>query len=312
MNEQEFNFIIEEGEGTFIEFKESFDAKSLAREIIAFSNTQGGRIFLGITDAGIIKGIKTTNQLKAQVQDVAHNCDPSLKVHLEKYKDVLIINVFEGKDKPYVCSYGFFIRVGAQSQKLTRDEIFEFAISEGKIKFDEQINAKFNFETDFDEKKLDQYLLLAGLARNMPVKDILINLNVAKFVDGILKFNNAGVLFFAKHPGNFFINSKVVCGLFRNNNKADILDKKVLDNGIISNIMEAEDYVTRHNDTEFVIKELRRKEIPQFPKDAYREAIVNAVMHCDYFQRSGDIMVEGIRVIAFGRKPVTKKHCEGI
>jgi ATP-dependent DNA helicase RecG len=292
MNKKELAFILKQGEGTYVEFKESLDPKSVAREIVAFANTQGGRIFLGITDLGIVKGTKITNELKAQIQDVAHNCDPSIKVHLDKYENILIINVTEGEDKPYICSQGFFVRVGAQSQKLSRDEIFDFAVSEGKIRWDEQINKEFNFEKDFDESKLDQYLKLAGLTKNIPVKEILINLRVAKYIENKFKFNNAGVLFFAKQPGKFYFSSKVVCAVFRNNEKVDILDRKIFDNGIIANISQAQSYVDIHNDTEFIIKELARKEIPQFPKDAYREAIVNAVMHRDYMTIPGDIMVE--------------------
>jgi ATP-dependent DNA helicase RecG len=295
MDTKEFEFILSQGEGTFVEFKESLDTKSLAREIVALANTQGGKIILGVSDDCKIKGFKVTNENKAQIQDIAHHCDPSIKVHLEKFDNVLIIHVAEGEDKPYGCSQGFFVRVGAQSQKLTRDEIFDFAVSEGKIRWDEQINKDFDFEKDFDESKLNQYLKLAGLTKNIPIKEILINLRVAQYVGTEFKFNNAGVLFFAKEPGKFFINSKVVCCLLQNNNKTYILDKKILDNGIISNIIDAQNYIDRHNDTEFIIKELARKEIPQFPKDAYREAIVNAVMHCDYFQRSGDIMVEVYR-----------------
>ncbi|MBU4501808.1 MAG: ATP-binding protein, partial [Nanoarchaeota archaeon] len=55
MNEKELNFILQEGEGLKIEFKESFD-KSLAKELVAFANSAGGRVFLGIGDTGEIKG----------------------------------------------------------------------------------------------------------------------------------------------------------------------------------------------------------------------------------------------------------------
>jgi len=51
------DFILQTGEGYKVEFKESFD-KSLAREMVAFANSEGGRIFLGVTDEGKIKGIK--------------------------------------------------------------------------------------------------------------------------------------------------------------------------------------------------------------------------------------------------------------
>lgn len=60
MNEKELNFVLQEGEGLKIEFKESFDAKSLAREITAFANSSGGKVFLGISDDNKIRGIRIT------------------------------------------------------------------------------------------------------------------------------------------------------------------------------------------------------------------------------------------------------------
>ena len=55
MNKEGFEFILQEGEGLKIEFKESFDAKGLSREIVAFANSEGGRIFLGKVRKGKTK-----------------------------------------------------------------------------------------------------------------------------------------------------------------------------------------------------------------------------------------------------------------
>jgi len=57
----------------------------------------------------------------------------------EESENVLIINIPEGKDKPYKCSSGFYLRQGANSQKMNRDEIIEFINGEGKLKFDKSI-----------------------------------------------------------------------------------------------------------------------------------------------------------------------------
>jgi len=77
MNKKELEFILQEGEGLKIEFKESFD-KSLAKEIVAFANACGGRIFLGVNDKGKIIGCKLTNKLKSRIINIAHNCDPKI------------------------------------------------------------------------------------------------------------------------------------------------------------------------------------------------------------------------------------------
>jgi ATP-dependent DNA helicase RecG len=60
MDNKDFELILKTGESFFVEFKEGVD-KNLAKESVAFSNSQGGRIFIGITDNGEIKGIRITN-----------------------------------------------------------------------------------------------------------------------------------------------------------------------------------------------------------------------------------------------------------
>ena len=76
---------------------------------------------------------------------------------------VFIVDVPEGNDKPYACSKGFYIRNGANSQKLTRNEIVEFFQKEGRIRFDELRNERAVFENDFDEKAFDEFLKSAGI-----------------------------------------------------------------------------------------------------------------------------------------------------
>ena len=69
---KDMEFALQEGEGLKIEFKESID-KSLAKEMVAFANSEGGRIFLGVRDDGTIKSIHAANELKSRIQDIARN-----------------------------------------------------------------------------------------------------------------------------------------------------------------------------------------------------------------------------------------------
>ncbi len=290
MKENELNFILQEGEGLKIEFKESVD-KSIAKEIVAFSNSIGGRIFLGVTDNGEVKGINVTNELKSQIMDIANNCDPSIKIKISTLNKILIVEVPEGKNKPYSCSSGFHLRMGASSQKLSRDEILEFSISEGRKTFDEQWNERFYYPDDFDLEKLKEYLKETKLSPKLDTESILINLGVAK-KEQRLQFNNAGILFFAKEPARFFLTTKVVCAEYATNEKTNILDRKIFDEGVLKNIQSSINYVTKHIDTRFEIESAKRVEIPQFPEKAYREAIVNSIMHRDYFDKSSEVMIE--------------------
>ncbi len=259
------------GEGQFIEFKESFE-KAIQKEIVAFANASGGVIYLGITDAGIIKGIEITNRLKSQIQDIAYNCDPSILISIIQIESVLAVEVAEGKNKPYSCSFGFYMRMGANSQKMTRNEILALAIKTGKVRFDEQVCSNFNWK-DFDNERFEYYLKLAGISNNLPKKEILSNLRVLG-TDGL---TNAGILYFAKEPYKYIISSKIRCIHFNGDKRVDILDKKVVDRGIIGNIEFAINYLKELIPVRYEIKDIKRKEFPEYPTEAYREAIVNAI-----------------------------------
>ncbi|MEA1957732.1 MAG: putative DNA binding domain-containing protein, partial [Euryarchaeota archaeon] len=213
MNEKELQLIQEGGEGYNIEFKEALT--DIDKELVAFANSSGGRIFLGITDDKKVKGVKITNRLKSQVQDIADNCQPSVKILFEVLKDILVIIVREGADKPYKCSSGFYTRVGPNSQKLNRDEIIDFFKAEGKIRFDELVNLKFDYDTHFDPTKLDRFLRLAGISKVLDTSSILVNLGVAEKQEGKIIFNNTGILFFTRNLQDIYYHTAVTCALYK-------------------------------------------------------------------------------------------------
>ena len=127
MTEEELQFVLSEGEGLFVEFKERPD-KSLVREIAAFANASGGKIYIGVSDNSQVIGIEVDNRLKSQIEDMARNCDPPIPIKLDAAGSVLVISVPESPNKPHACSAGFFMRIGANAQKLNRDEVFSMGI----------------------------------------------------------------------------------------------------------------------------------------------------------------------------------------
>jgi len=271
------DLILQLGEGQFIEFKESFD-KTLAKEICSFANASGGAIYLGIKDDGLIKGLELTNKLKSEIYDIARNCDPPILISIDYKESIVIIDVREGVNKPYSCSSGFYMRMGANSQKMNRDEILTLAIRSGKIRYDEQICLGFEWK-DFDDDKFQYFLELSNISNNLSKGDILTNLKVLT-KEGM---TNAGILFFAKEPYKYIISSRVRCVHFYDTKRTEILDKKVVDKGIIGNIEFAVEYIKERTPVRYEIKDLARIEHPEYPINAYREAIVNSIIHFDYF-----------------------------
>ena len=159
--QKELAIILQEREEYRIEFKERL--ANLDKEMVAFANASGGRIFLGITDEGKIVGTAIDNKIKSQIQDIANNCDPPIKIKLEEYKNILVIDVREGIDKPHRCASGFYTRTGPNSQKLSRDQIVNFIQAEGKVRYDELIKRNFTAR-DIDPEKIKRFLELSRIS----------------------------------------------------------------------------------------------------------------------------------------------------
>lgn len=291
MTPADLTILLQEGEGTTLEFKEGLSA-SFARELVALANTLGGKILLGVRDDGSVAGAKDSNALRARVQDVARNCDPPVKVIVEPVGEVLVVHVRESDAKPVQCSDGFFWRQGAVTQKLTRDELRDFFRAEGTIRFDVSLCPKFRYPQDFDRRKYEAWLRLSGITGRPRTEDVLVNIEAAERSGGKLLFRNAGVLFFAKNVRHFFNQAYITCLLAKGADKVHILDRKDFDGGLVADIEDALRFVERNTRLAYRIERLQRENIPEYPMKALREAITNAVMHRDWFVEGANVFVE--------------------
>lgn len=85
MDKEELELLIKEGEGLTLEFKEKYTSK-IDEDIVAFANTRDGKILLGVSDHSKIVGQKLTNELKAQITDLARKCHPSIPVSIQSIR----------------------------------------------------------------------------------------------------------------------------------------------------------------------------------------------------------------------------------
>ncbi len=118
------------GENQTTEFKRIIPPKELGPAICAFTNTsQGGDLFIGVEDDGIITGVDRNNELKSQYQNVARNATPSIRIEIKeieiKEKVVFWIHVFPQEKWPCSVRGEFYIREGANCQKVSYKKILE-------------------------------------------------------------------------------------------------------------------------------------------------------------------------------------------
>jgi len=289
MTQQELNTIIQSGEGYKIEFKRSVNS-DLSKELVAFANSSGGRIFIGIDDNGSVPGVAVDNALKSKVEMMARDCDPSIAISLEVSQNILIVHVAEGANKPYRCTNGFYIRNGASSVKLSTEKIRDFFAAEGKVHFDE-MPTKLKYPDAIDKNFVNRYLQLSGISKTVDHELLLFNLGVLdKQNAGYL--NQSGLLFFYQNPAVYLPQSAVTCVVYKGTIKVDIIDKKTFELDLIGNIDEALAFLKRHLNLSYEIKTKRRVEKLEIPEVVLREAIVNAVAHRDYFEKGATVMVE--------------------
>jgi len=291
MKAADLDILLQEGEGVMLEYKEGFSA-SFARELVAFANTAGGRILLGVRDNGTVKGIADTNDLRARIQDIARNCDPPVRILLQRIGEVTAVTVRESDAKPVQCSDGFFWRQGAVTQKISREEIRDLFQQAGDIRFDLSICPRFRYPDDFDPDKFSDWLRKSTISRGGSVEDILVNIEASEHLGGKLLFRNAGALFFAREPRRFFNQAYVTCLLFKGTSKVHVLDRKDFAGGVVSDIEDSLRFIERNTRMAYRIEKLQREEIPEYPMAALREAITNAIMHRDWFIEGANVFIE--------------------
>ena len=175
----EISDILALGESFTTEFKKS-GTSNLGREICAFANATGGVILMGVTDAGDIVGVDDYNRLKSEVQAIARSADPPIAVEVKSVGEVLYVTVPEQHSKPYSFGGKFFLREGATSQQMFRDEIREFFFKEGLIHFDETPCPDYDIDKDMTPEIWIRFASRASIPANMDKETALRNLHLVK------------------------------------------------------------------------------------------------------------------------------------
>lgn len=116
----------------------------------------------------------------------------------------------------------------------------------------------------------------------MSREDILRNL---KLLDG-KNMKNAGVLLFCKEASKHFGGAVIICSAFQGNDKVKIVDSKKFDADLFTNFEEVYKFLVYRLNTEYIITSGARIEKLELPEKAIREAILNAIVHRDYFSNS--------------------------
>lgn len=266
------------GESFTTEFKRS-GTSNLGREICAFANASGGVILIGVADSGEIVGVADHNRLKSEVQAIARSAEPSIGVDVESIGKVLRVNIPAQHSKPYSFAGKFYLREGASSQQMSREEIREFFYREGLIHFDETPCERFSLDQDLSNDIWALFCKRARIPVEMPPLTALRNLHLVS-EDG--RMTHAGAWLLARDIQKFSISADVACALFMGTDKVHILDRRGFNGDVFSMIDEVMAWLLSKLNIAYIIKHVKREERPELPEEALREVVVNALVHRDY------------------------------
>jgi len=277
MNESRLMDLISLGEGFTTEFKRA-NTSNLGREICAFANATGGVILIGVSDSGDITGVSDHNRLKSEVQTTARSAEPPIAVEIESIGEVLSVTVPAQHSKPYSFAGRFYIREGASTQQMSRNEIREFFYREGLIHFDETPCDRFDINSDLNRAVWNRFVRRAKLPEGMDMYSTLQNLHLIRNN----RMTHAGAWLLAEDITSINISATVTCALFRGSDKVHILDRKEYKGDLYSIYEDCMAYFQSKLNTALIPTATGRDEKTELPVEALREALVNAIAHRDY------------------------------
>jgi len=286
MNERELKKLLASGETEVIEFKENFDKETI-ETAGAFTNTKGGTILIGISDVNKIKGVQVGKEtLKDWANQISQSAEPRIIPEIERGKidgkNIVIIKIKEFPVKPVSVRGRYFRRVGNSNRVMTMQEITQMHFHSVGMSWD-KLPARDASIKDIDFEKLKRYIKKANETGRRKIHEdenpsqVLEKLELIK--EG--KPTWAAILLFHKHPQRFLSQGVIHCGGFKE--ETIVIDDRMIEGTIIEQVEEAMDFIRKSINVKFAMTgKPAREQIWDYPLEALREAVINAVCHRDY------------------------------
>ncbi|MEA1933402.1 MAG: putative DNA binding domain-containing protein [Thermodesulfobacteriota bacterium] len=278
--------LLKNGESETVEFKSGFNKEAII-SLAAFANTKGGRVIVGADSKGHVSGIKTGPEtVQRYLNEIKVSTYPQILPNVDEYeikgKTVLVFAINEYPVKPISFKNRYYKRVKNSNHLLSLDEIVDLQQQSLNISYD-------SYPLDENLSSLDAALLekfietIHSRGRINLQDDLLTNLIKLKLVKSG-KPTLAGMLLFGNHGYSIHI------GRFKS--EATILDDLLLKDPLLVALDEAMIFIKKHIRLSYSFDgSLKRKETWQYPMEAIRELLLNAVVHRDYKQTS-DIVIK--------------------
>ena len=267
------------------EFKREY-TDNILKTVVAFANSEGGKILIGVDDSGKTIGLEDVDKCYARVTNsIRDGISPDITMFI-KYESneddkIIVVNVSEGTKKPYFLNSkgmrpeGVYTRQGATSAPASVDTIRQMI----------KLSEKENFE---DRRALNQHLHFTEATNEFAIKKVefdekkYISLGMINSDDEL--YTNLAVLLSDE------CEHTIKVAVFDGNNKKTFKDRKEFSGSLFKQLRTCYEYLELCNHTAATFKGLDRIDHEDYPALALREALLNAIVHRDY-SFSGSIMI---------------------
>ena len=325
--------IIRNGENSGVEFKRDVvQNRDLAKELVAFANFEGGIVLLGVEDDGRVSGITRDDPEMFVMNTCRDKVRPGfipfyeVVKDVEPGKDVAVVRVSRGLDVHTLWHDNkntYFVRVGTQSREPTPEELSRLFQQRGGFRAELRPVSGATI-ADLDMRRLRNYFVRV---RQQDVPDdgdeaawktLLFNTEVM-VDDGVTV---SGVLLFGRTPNRFLPQAGIDAAAFPGASKDYAARERAALRGPMTPLLndggeiveaglveQALAFVNRNVAIagQLEVGGARREDIPAYPAEAVREAIVNALVHRDYLLSSTDIELsiydDRMEIVSPGRLP---------
>ena len=285
------NHLLKQGPGQTVAFLPDVDLDTLAETMVAFANTDGGVIIIGVNLAGRPTGQVMIEDVEAVLPQAIIQGRPPVEVEWQHHDlpkgTVVILRVARSPELHALQDGRVLVRHRTENRPMGGEAIRHLAATKSTGDFEIDTVPASSLR-DFDKYVIDEYLERRA-ERGRPLKgrleDHLIEIG-AMVEDGTATV--AGLLLFGKRPQTYLPQSGGVFVKFRGKDPRgrDGLagyERRVELEGPLARLMEqAWQLVWDTMRVEAVVSGLKREEVPEYPQFAVREALINAICHRDY------------------------------
>ena len=280
--------LIKKGESETVEFKSSFNVETI-ETLVAFSNSKGGMVLIGVTDKNKINGVTLNNEsLQNWINEIKNKTSPSIIPDAEiveiNNKQIVVITMPEYPIKPVSTKGKYLKRIANSNHVLSTSEVVNMHLNTFNTSWDYHTNNHFKID-DISLEKVQLAIETINQTGKKITDDPLTFLNKNDLIRED-RLTNAGYLLFTKRDT---VITTIELGRFQTEIIIKDTDRTKAD--ILTQIEQVLDFVKKHINKEVIITgAARNTQKWEYPIEAIREIVLNMIVHRDYRSSSDSIV----------------------